>query len=471
MWNINESNYLMRAVVLCGGVGSRLWPESRESLPKQFIPIFKEKSLLDLTIERILCLKFDKKPIFISSKKHGFLVQKSVNKYNLKADIILEPEGKNTCAAIYLAAKHASLDDNLLIMPSDHFIPEIKKFSDYILNNFKNLPLNIWVTLGIKPSKPSEAYGYIETSDIKNNNFQKVTKFIEKPTKNIAVKLIKKNNYYWNAGIFITNATNAINSIKTFAPEIAEKCDKAYEKLEKNNKTNEINFLDDLFSLIPSESIDYAVMEKEQNIYLSKLNCIWSDFGSWDSISEIIKYKSNNDNIIEIDSSKNFIRNKNRVIATLGVKDLIIVDSDNATLIVKKGYSEKVKLIVNKLANNNVLEAKEHPFEDRPWGRFENLFVDKHCKVKRLVVSPYKRLSLQFHNHRSEHWLIVSGTANIYLNGQNIVLSENQSINIPMKSHHYIENKQDHDLIIIETQTGSYFGEDDIIRLDDPYSR
>lgn len=461
----------MRAVILCGGSGSRLWPESRESLPKQFIPIFDKKSLLDLTVERVLKLKCRDKPIFISNKKHGFLVKETLIKYNLDADIILEPEGKNTCAAIYLAAKNCSNSDNLLIMPSDHLIPNNKEFVDNILFIEKKITIDHWITLGIKPTKASDAYGYIKVESNKKNNLCKVEKFIEKPSIEIASDFINDDNYYWNAGIFIANAKMIINSIKTHASDIALHCDKNFDQIKINAEKNEFNFPEKLFSKIPSQSIDYAVMEKVSNIYLYPFNVDWSDVGSWDAIAEIYKNKQVHNKVIQVDSYNNFIRSDKRTIATIGVEDLIIVDTDDATLISKKNYSEKVKLVVNRLFEDNLVEAKEHSFEIRPWGKFENLLDNKDCKVKKITVKPKKRLSLQYHNFRSEHWVVVIGIANIYIDNKNFILKPGDSIDIPVKSHHYIENKQDKDLIIIETQLGSYFGEDDIVRLDDPYSR
>ena len=262
-----------------------------------------------------------------------------------------------------------------------------------------------------------------------------------------------------------------LDSIKRHAPNIAKHCDNAFDKIKINKKTNEFSFLQSLFSKIPSQSIDYAVMENEKNIYLYPFNSKWSDVGSWDSVVEIHKDKQMNKKVFQIDAENNFIRTENRLIATIGVKDLIIVDSDNATLISKKNQSENVKLVVNELLKENYIEAKEHSFENRPWGKFENLLNNKYCKVKKITVHPKKRLSLQYHNFRSEHWLIVYGIANVHLDGKNFILTPGQSIDIPLKSQHYIENKKTKDLVIIETQLGSYFGEDDIIRLDDPYFR
>lgn len=461
----------MRIVILCGGSGSRLWPESRQSFPKQFIPLFDGKSLLDLTIERVLKKLKEKKPIFICNKNHGFLVKESVKRYKLDVDILLEPEGKNTCAAIYLAAKFYSEDENLLIMPSDHLIPDVKKFNDDISYIEKNLTLDYWVTLGIKPERPSEAYGYIQIKEDKKNKLKKVLNFVEKPNIQKATKFLADERYFWNAGIFISKSTQIIKSIQKYAPDIAMHCDKNFAEMTFNKRTSEFSFSAKLFSLIPSESLDYAVMEHEKNVYLFPYNSNWSDVGSWDSIIDIYKNNSMGSRVIQVDSQNNFVKSKKRLIAMIGVEDLIIIDSDNATLISKKNHSEKVKQIVGQLIEKKFDEANEHSFEYRPWGKFENLFVNKLCKVKKLTISPKKRLSLQYHNYRSEHWLVVNGIAKIHLDGKNLILNRGESLDIPEKTAHYIKNIGNKDLIIIETQLGSYFGEDDIIRLDDPYSR
>ena len=462
----------LRVVILCGGSGLRLWPESRQNLPKQFIPIIDGKCLLDLTIERSLYIQNQGKPIFICNKKHNFLVKESIDKFKLDADIILEPEGKSTTAAIYLSAKHCSTNDNLLIMPADHLIPDNKKFAEIISNisnisSFKN-----WITLGVKPTKPSEAYGYIKASKIhKNKNLLKVEKFIEKPTKEIASMFIKDRTYFWNAGIFLGNSAMIQKSIVKHAPEISIPCDEAFKYKKISNENNEISFSDNLFSKIPSKSIDFSVMEHASNINLYPMNEKWNDVGSWDSLSEIYGYKNLSQNVVEVDSYDNFIRSKKRIIATIGIKDLIIIDSDNATLIAKKNHSEKVKLIAKKLMKNNNFSALISTFEKKPWGQFQNLLDNSNCKIKQLKVNPKQRLSLQYHNYRSEHWLIIKGTATVYLEGKISQLTKGMSIDIPKKHSHYIHNETNEELIIIETQLGTYFGEDDIIRLDDPYNR
>lgn len=461
----------IRSIILCGGSGTRLWPTSRKNLPKQFIPFFQNKSLFELTIVRVKLLDNEKKPIIVCNKQHSFYVKKILKKYNMNAIIISEPIGRNTTAAIYIATKLCAKDENLIIMPSDHLISNTSQF----INDIKNISLltdfRNWITLGVKPSKPSDAYGYIKVSNTKFNQLNDVEKFEEKPNKAKANQYIKNNKYFWNSGMFLGKSSMITNSIQKYSPLIAKTCDEAFDKKEVNKKSDEISFLLDQFSKIPSKSIDFEVMEFEKNIKLFPLNCDWSDVGSWDTISEINKNIPLNNNVISIDSDNNYIKTDKRIIATIGIKDLIIIDDDNATLIMKKNESEKVKDIVNELINRDYIEAEEHSYENRPWGSFENLLISKFCKVKRIKVDPQKRLSLQYHNFRSEHWLVVSGVATVYLNGKIFTLGEGMSIDIPIKAKHYIHNDTYKDLTIIETQLGTYFGEDDIIRVDDPYDR
>lgn len=463
-----------KPIILCGGSGTRLWPASRKRLPKQFLPLFDGKTLLDLTIERIKILKDIKKPILISSKNHGFLINNALKKNNLSATIMLEPIGKNTTAAIYLAAKSSNKNDLLLIMSSDALINDNEYFANKINLVNENIDNSGWVVFGVPPTYPAEQYGYInvQTENVKKHQiFYKVKNFVEKPSKHDAELMIDKKSFFWNAGIFMGTASMIINSVELHAPQIAKACDRAYQTLNHNELNDEINFDNEVFNKIPSQSIDYSVMEKANNIVFSPLECEWSDLGSWDAISKVNNIKNAKKNIFQISTKNTFIKNDQRVIATIGVEDLIIVDSDNATLIAKKGQTEKVKDIVKKLQANKIVEADEHSFENRPWGRFTNILDTEHCKVKKIEVSPKKRLSLQYHNYRSEHWLIVKGQANVFIDGIIKVLTSGNSIDIPKLSHHYIENKANEPLIIIETQLGTYFGEDDIVRLDDPYNR
>lgn len=465
---------MIRPVILCGGSGIRLWPKSRESHPKQFIEITPNQNLLDLTLERIKIFKDILTPIIVCSHKHNFYVKDSAKKAGLKHLRILEPFPKNTTAAIYFAAKFSNPNDFLLVMPSDHFIKKTDIFKRSIENlEFNKIKKN-WVLFGIKPTHPATSYGYIITkshSEKDNKELMHIKSFSEKPNLKKAEQLISKNNAYWNSGIFLVNAQHALNSIKYYNDKIVKCCEKVFKESKFNKKFNEINFNKEDFNKIDSISIDYSVLEKSNSILVKPVNFIWNDIGSWDSFSKLNTHVKEKNNFFEINSKNNIIFNENRIIATIGVNNIIVADSNDATLIVKKGQSEKVKDLVEKLKVKNVSQAREHSFEYRPWGYFENLYEDQFCKVKRIVVNPKKRLSLQYHIHRSEHWLVTKGVACVFLDKKIKTLKTGMSIDIPKKSKHYIHNKTKTPLVIIETQLGTYFGEDDIIRLDDPYDR
>ena len=283
--------------------------------------------------------------------------------------------------------------------------------------------------------------------------------------------MFSQKSYFWNSGIFLGKSSNILESIKKYSNDVAKACDKVFIDICVSKNEHEFSFPHELFLKIPSIPIDISVMEKEIEIKLYPLNCKWSDLGSWDSFIEIKDNKNFNNNVLQINSKNNFIKNDKRVIATIGIENAIIIDSEDATLIMKKTQSEKVKLVVNELNRRKLNHTKDHIFEIRPWGKFENLLISDYCKVKRLTINPKARLSLQYHNFRSEHWLVVKGHATIFLNGKILKLKKGMSIDVPVKCQHYIQNNTNNELIIIETQLGTSFDESDIIRLDDPYNR
>lgn len=465
---------MIRPVILCGGSGVRLWPKSRESYPKQFIKITSKHNLLDLTLERIKVFKNFKDPIIVCSSKHNFNIKESAKKANLKHIRILEPMAKNTTAAIYFAAKYANPNDFLLIMPSDHIIEDVENFKYSIESlKFEQIQDN-WILFGITPTHASTSYGYIITKnnlDTKNVDLKQIKSFSEKPNLKKAEELMSKNNVFWNSGIFLVTAKHALNSINFFNKKNSKYFDKVLNNSNFDKRYNEINLNKKFFGKIEAISIDFSVLEKTNDIMVKPVTFKWNDIGSWDSFSKLKINKKNKENVFEINSNNNYIFNEKRIIATIGVKDLIIADTTDVTLIAKKGQSEKVKDLVDKIKIKNLNQTKEHSFEYRPWGFFENLFEDQFCKVKRIVVNSNQRLSLQYHLHRSEHWLVTKGIATVYLNGKLSKLKTGMSIDIPKKSKHYLQNKTKNPLVIIETQLGTYFGEDDIIRLDDPYDR
>lgn len=464
-------NFKTRPIILCGGSGTRLWPQSRKNFPKQFIPVLNGKTLFDLTLERLKNIKNMLTPIIITNQQYKYLIKDSLNQQNFNAKIVLEPIGKNTTAAIYIASKITAKNENLLIMPSDHYIGDntlfVKKINKILKqDNFKN-----WITLGITPNHASTSYGYIKLKNkhMKSNLFE-VEKFIEKPTKHKANKFFKSNEYLWNSGIFIGNANMIQKSIKANSPQIAECCDIVLKNVILSKSKSEYSFNLKDFKNIPSMSIDTSVIEKSTNILCAHINCQWNDIGSWDSYFKCFP-ENKRRNVIQVDSKNNYIKSNNKLIATVGIENLIVVDTNDAVLIAKTGLEENMRHLITSLEQKKFLELTENNFENRPWGKFENILVSKKLKIKKITVNPKSRLSKQFHNFRSEHWFITEGKAIVFKDGEKKKLRKGQSIDIPKKVIHYIENYTQKKLTFIEIQMGTYFGEDDIIRIEDIYDR
>ena len=461
-----------RPIILCGGSGTRLWPESRENFPKQFIPIKNNYSLFDLTLKRLNLIKNLLTPIIITNEKYKFLVRDSLENLKLKASIVLEPLGKNTAPAIYIASKLVNEKENLLILPSDHYIGKNDVFAKAINNVIKLNQTKNWVTFGVKPNFPSTSYGYIK---LNHNSLSKkiidIESFIEKPNLIKAKQLLSSKNILWNSGIFFGNAKMILKSIKKHAPSISQNCDIVLKKFKFSKKLNEFSFDLKLFEKIPSLPIDKAVMEKDNNISCYQINCEWNDVGSWERFFECFPIRNNSKKLVQVKSKNNLIKTDKRLIATIGVKDLIIVDSNDATLIAKKGLEENMRDLISCMSNKNIPEIKENIFENRPWGKFENLFVSKNLKIKKITINPKSRLSKQFHYFRSEHWFITQCEGSVFINGKVQTLKRGNSVDIPKKSIHYIENLTEKVLTFIEIQMGTYFGEDDIVRIDDFYGR
>lgn len=463
---------LIRPVILCGGSGTRLWPESRSNYPKQFLPFSNDKNLFQLTLERFSNKELFSKPVIVTNKDYKFYIKNILNAQKIDASLILEPSSRGTTASIYIVTQLLSKNEILFIVPSDHLIQNQKYFEQKLLTILSDFHKDYLITFGIKPKYPSTAYGYLKVSAEINNfkHYLKVEKFLEKPKLDNAKKFLKKTNYLWNAGLFLGLNDTFYKSISTYSSEVKLYCDKVLKEKELNIE-NEIEFEIKSFNEIPNISIDYSVMEKSKKIICMPYNSAWNDVGSWDAFVDANKDIKRKKNVIELNSYNNSIRNNEKLIATIGIKNTIIVDTPDATLVVKKGMSEKVKDIVETLKAKKNDTIKTNIFEFRPWGKFENLQDSKDCKVKKLIINPFSRLSLQYHRYRSEHWTIVKGEARVFLNGNITILKEKKSIDIPKLSQHYISNETSEPLIIIEIQMGSYFGEDDIIRLDDPYQR
>tara|TARA_B100000886_G_scaffold335824_1_gene293548 strand:- start:51833 stop:53272 length:1440 start_codon:yes stop_codon:yes gene_type:complete len=469
-------------VILCGGSGTRLWPLSRKSFPKQFLSFnFTEnQSLLQRTQERTKKIKNIQDPILICNEEHRFLVAEQMRNIQVKPNsIILEPLGKNTAPAIAISAIKALevyKDPNLLILSSDHQIKDEYKFAETIEKGIKFSDQGKLVIFGITPTSPEVGYGYIKSLNPINKfstHGSEIDTFIEKPNKEKAQKLIKDNRFSWNSGIFLFKASVILDEIKKYNPEILEFCDCA---LKKNLYDLDFQRLDrEIFEKCPNISIDVAVMEKTQNAYVLPLDAGWSDVGSWDFVWDISK-KDLDGNVIEgnvlAKNTKNsFLSSNSRLISAIGLKDLIVVETNDAILIANKEDSQEVKNIVEYLKKEKISQGIEHLKIYRPWGNYESIVKSDRWQVKLLNVKPGEKLSLQKHNHRSEHWIIVSGTAKVEIDEKETLLTENQSAYIPLGSKHRLSNPGTIDLKIIEIQSGSYLGEDDIERFDDSYGR
>ena len=468
-------------VILCGGSGSRLWPLSRETYPKQFLSLNKEEkySLLQKTIKRISTLKNLKKPILVCNEEHRFIVAEQMRELNIVDFIILlEPVGKNTAPAIILSAlKSIEFEENptLLVLSSDHEIKNIKQFLKVIDMGLKFAKMKKLVTFGIIPKSPETGYGYIKASKAFGDKIEglNIESFIEKPDKNMAQKLVKDNRYTWNSGMFMFKAKEIINEINKFSPEILLACRDA---INKSKLDLDFQRLDkDSFEKCTDISIDVAVMEKTSRGIVIPLDAGWSDLGSWDVVWETSEKDQDGnykEGMVVLDNIKNsYFRSDNRLIVGIDLEDLIVVETRDAILISNKKSSQKVKNAVNYLKKNNIPQGKTHKKGFRPWGHYLSVVEGNRWQVKLILVKPGEKLSLQMHHHRSEHWVVVSGTARVEVDNKISTLSENQSVYIPLGSKHRLSNPGKIDLTIIEVQSGSYVGEDDIVRFEDLYGR
>ncbi len=475
------SNRFIIPVILCGGSGSRLWPLSRESYPKQFLSVKKEDqfSLLQKTIKRISNLKNIKKPILVCNEEHRFIVAEQLRELNINDFIILlEPFGRNTAPAIISSAlKSLELEEDptLLVLSSDHEINNLEKFLDVLDIGFKFAEMNKLVTFGVIPRSPEIGYGYIKAVKPFGDKIEgiDIESFIEKPNKETAKKLIKDNRYTWNSGMFMFKAKEIIKEINKFFPEILLSCENA---INKSRLDFDFQRLDKAsFEKCADISIDIAVMEKTTRGIVVPLDAGWSDIGSW----EVVWETSNKDlqgNCIEgkviLENTKNsYLRSEDRLIVGIDLKDLIIVETRDAILISDKKSSQKVKKIVNHLKKNKILEGHTHSKVYRPWGHYLSVVEADTWQVKLIIIKPGEKISLQKHHHRSEHWIVVSGTARVEVDNKVELLCENQSVYIPLGSKHRLSNPGKISLTLIEVQSGSYIGEDDIVRFEDVYGR
>ncbi|MCR9509266.1 mannose-1-phosphate guanylyltransferase/mannose-6-phosphate isomerase [Vibrio parahaemolyticus] len=457
-------------VIMAGGSGSRLWPMSRTHYPKQFLPLINDTSMLQDTVLRLKGLKHA--PVsLICNEEHRFLVAEQLRLSAVEhSGIILEPFGRNTAPAVALAALHAiesTQDPILLVLAADHLIKD-----DYIFCKTveKAMPLaesGKLVTFGIVPTKPETGYGYIRRGDkLSQHEAYFVDTFVEKPNLSVAKQYLNDGGYYWNSGMFMFKASRYLEELEKFRPDILDAVKSAY--LGAHNDLDFIRLNEDAFKKCPDESIDYAVMEKTSDAVVCPLDAGWSDVGAWSSLWEVSDHDEclnvvRGDVLVE-NSERCYINSTNRLVATVGVQDLVIVDTKDAVLVAHRDKVQDVKNIVSRLKADKRSEFQYHREVYRPWGMHDHIAEGKRYNVKKVIVKPGQKTAMQLHYHRAEHWVVVSGTAMVYRGEETHIVAENESIYIPVGTQHCFENPGKVPLEIIEVRTGSYLEEDDVVR-------
>ncbi|MCK5717937.1 MAG: mannose-1-phosphate guanylyltransferase/mannose-6-phosphate isomerase, partial [Thiomargarita sp.] len=450
----------------------------RESYPKQLLALLGKHSLLQNTLIRLKGLKEQTAPLMVCNENHRFLVAEQLRSIGVSpTQIILEPVGRNTAPAVAVAAMSAlavDLNAILLVLPADHIIANPAAFQKAVIAGIPLAETNHLVTFGIIPNAPETGYGYIHaTEPVKETIALFIQKFIEKPSIEIAQEYLDSNDYYWNSGIFLFKAAQYLQELKTFAPTIFKAC---HQSMEHASQDQDFMRLDkDFFTKCPSDSIDYAVMEHTQKAVTIPLDVGWSDVGTWSSLWENSP-KDSVDNVIIGDVIIEqvhhcYLRSEHRLLTAIGVDNLIIVETADAILVADKDHVQDVKKIVSRLKDSKRSETSLQRKVYRPWGTYEQIDIEERFQVKRIIVNPGACLSLQMHYHRSEHWIVVKGTARIVRGEETEILSENQSTYIPLGVKHRLENPGKMPLELIEIQSGSYLGEDDIVRFEDVYGR
>jgi mannose-1-phosphate guanylyltransferase/mannose-6-phosphate isomerase len=483
---VNQFN--PKPVILCGGSGTRLWPLSRKSFPKQFVPLIDGKSLLRLTLERVAQISPGAKQntVCVAAEDHRFLVQETMQAAkvgqgvgagvgsSVQGNIILEPCARNTAAAMALAALNAKPQDLLLFCPADHHIPDAAAFALMVQQGCPAAADGAIVTFGVVPSFPSTAYGYIErgAADSTGQSFA-VARFIEKPAFDVAAKLLLQGNVLWNAGIFLVKAQVLLDGLQAHAPDILKSCTQAMASATHDNvfvRPEAAAFIG-----CRAESIDYALLEHHARVAVVPFAGAWSDVGSWTAVAELTPSDAKGNRIdgqgLAVEATDTYIHAPHRPVVALGTQNLLIIDTPDALLVASSSHAEQVKQVVAQLEARQTPQAEHHRKVARPWGWYDSVDAGERYQVKRITVRPGARLSLQMHHHRAEHWIVVKGTALVTRGEDEILLSENQSTYIPLGVKHRLENPGKTDLELIEVQSGGYLGEDDIVRFDDKYGR
>ncbi len=468
-------------VILAGGSGTRLWPLSRKSYPKQFAKIFSDNSLFQQVAKRSMdigLVRFSP-PLILTNSDFRFVVAEQLRDIGVNSgEILIEPQAKNTAPSVLAASIfcfHNDPDALVLVSPSDHLISDNQCFHQSVMIAIDHAVNGNIVTFGVKPSRPETGYGYLETSKVIENNVLELKRFIEKPASKDAIKMIKSESYLWNSGIFLFRAIDMIKAFKKYNPDMVKFVSVSIDEGKRDLDFFRLAY--ESWQKCENISLDYAIMEKINNIVVVPFNSKWNDLGDWEAVWE--EFKPNSHGVVRsrnahsIDCKNTLLRSENpdQELVGLGLDGVIAVAMPDAVLVAKKTDAQKVRKVVEHLKNKKVSQAEFFPMEHRPWGWFERLTVGEKFQVKRIFVYPGASLSLQSHNYRSEHWILVEGKAKITINKKSKLIKEGQSVHIPVGSVHRLENPGKTPMLLIEVQTGTYFGEDDIIRYDDVYAR
>ena len=465
-------------VILSGGSGSRLWPLSREYFPKPLLPLVSEKTLLQDTATRLDSLNEQGDAVYVCNEEHRFLVAEQVAELGkTPSTIILEPEGRNTAPALTLAALYLvkrDADAMMVVMPADHVMTVPQQFVEAVEQGSHNAEQGALVTFGIVPASPETGYGYIKRDEqVDDSAAYRVARFVEKPDRETAEQYVSEGDYFWNSGIFLMRADRWLDEISQHRPDILKACRQAMNKGSQDSDFFRVNKQD--FHECPGDSIDYAVMEKTDRAVVVPISAGWSDIGAWSALWDVCQQDADGNvmqgDVIAEDTRNAFLVAQHRCLATVGLDDVVVIETADAVLVARKDKAQDVKAIVNRLKESGREEHKVHRQVYRPWGSYEGIDEGPRFQVKRLTVKPGAQLSLQMHHHRAEHWVVVKGTARVTCGDQMFDLHENESTYIPIGQRHRLENPGNIPLEVIEIQSGSYLGEDDIVRFEDVYDR
>ena len=477
---------LINPVILSGGSGTRLWPLSRSSYPKQLLSLTEEQTMLQATISRAMALQKNglviSAPLLICNQEHRFIIREQALSIGHKpAAIILEPDGRNTAPAIALAALHLAQGDNgdpnalMLVLPADHVIKNDAAFANVVSSAAQAAQAGYLVTFGIQPTEPETGYGYIQAGPVLDAipGVHSVSRFVEKPDRNTAETYVAAGGYTWNSGMFLFTAGRYLEELALHRPDILEAATRAWL-----GRAEDLDFCRPAtadFLGCPADSIDYAVMQVTSRAAVVPVDMGWSDVGTWSSLWEVADQDATG-NVIEgdvfiSDTRNSYLRAESRLVAVIGLDDVVVVETPDALLVMHKSKSQDIKEAVEHFKQVRRKEHLEHVRMHRPWGWYEGVDAGERFQVKRIMVKPGGKLSLQMHQHRAEHWIVVSGTAKVSVDGQEKLLCENQSTYIPLGHIHRLENPGKIPLHLIEVQSGSYLGEDDIVRFEDCYGR